>query len=116
MLGGTPVPLPSQQNLSPDITPNAANTVFTIGPAGRYFITFNIRLTAALLLGARLVVNGSPVPQATINAVLSTTLFSSNVILTLPANSTVSVQLFGLLGTATLQSGSGASLTMIRLQ
>ncbi|SYX85090.1 conserved protein of unknown function [Paenibacillus alvei] len=42
--------------------------------------------------------------------------FNSDVIVTLAANSTISLQLFGLLGTATLiNNGAGAAVTIIRL-
>ena len=66
-LGGSPIPLPNAQVLSPDITANTGNTVFTV--------------------------------------------------VTLPANSTITLQLFTTIaGTAILVSGgAGASLTIIRL-
>ncbi len=44
--GGTAISLPNEQNLSADITANAANTVFTVAPAGRYYISYHINLTA----------------------------------------------------------------------
>jgi hypothetical protein len=95
VLAGTLVPLPSAQNIGTGITINAANDTFTIAQAGRYYLTYQVNLTATLLLGSRLLIN---------------------VILTIAAGTTVSLQLFGLLGAATLLGGSaGAAVTIIRL-
>ncbi|GAB6086067.1 hypothetical protein JCM11672_13390 [Alkaliphilus crotonatoxidans] len=60
-------------------------------------------------------INGTPNLASTINPVLTISEFDAEVIVTLPADSTVSLELFGLLGAATLQAGAGASLTIIRL-
>ncbi len=113
-LGGTPVPLPNSQNLS-GVAVNGANTVFTLSTAGTYYISYEIHLTTGLALGSQLIINGSANLASTISAVLALSTFSSNVIVTLAANSTVTLQLFGLLGTAVLVSGAGAILTIIRL-
>ncbi len=94
---------------------NPANTVFTIGPAGRYFITYNLNATAALAANSRLIVNGTPVGATVRNALLNIATFSADIILNLAAGSTVSLQLFGLITVTTLQAGQGASLTIIRL-
>lgn len=115
VLGGTTVALPNAQDLSPDITVNGANTVFTLTSAGRYYLSFAVHLTASLALGARLVVNGSPLTQMTIAPSLSLSSFIADCIVTLPANTTISLELFGLLGTAILVTGAGAVLTMIKL-
>ena len=40
--GGTLIPLPNGQLLSPDIKANADSTVFTVDTAGRYQITYNV--------------------------------------------------------------------------
>ncbi|HOO13415.1 MAG TPA: collagen-like protein, partial [Bacillota bacterium] len=115
IIGGTPVPLPDAQNLSPDITPNGDSTVFTVGPAGRYYISYNVNLTLGILLGARLVINGAPNTASTINPVLVLDSFSAEIIVNLPANSTITLELFGFVGFVSLQAGAGASLTIIRL-
>ena len=68
-LGGSPIPLPNAQVLSPDITANTGNTVFTVATAGTYQISYHVNTTVALLMGTRLVINGvktrlrSPCPQ-----------------------------------------------------
>ena len=116
-LGGSPIPLPNAQVLSPDITANTGNTVFTVATAGTYQISYHVNTTVALLMGTRLVINGVNSIPSTINPVVSTSNFENQIKVTLPANSTITLQLFTTsAGTAILVSGgAGASLTIIRL-
>ena len=116
-LGGTPIALPNAQLLSPDITVNAGNTVFTVVTPGTYQISYHVNTTAALLMGTRLVINGTNSVPSTINPALSVSNFENQIKVTLPANSTISLQLFtSIVGTAVLVSGgAGASLTIVRL-
>ncbi|MDS9997888.1 BclA C-terminal domain-containing protein [Bacillus atrophaeus] len=114
--GGTTIPLPSDQNLSADITVNGANTVFTVGTAGRYYISYQINLTAGLLVSSRILINGSAFTSSIISPAVSLSNFNNSFITTLAAGSTIQLQLFGLLGAATLLGGSaGAALSIIRL-
>ncbi|MFO7034035.1 BclA C-terminal domain-containing protein [Bacillus velezensis] len=116
IVGGTTISLPNEQNLSADITANAANTIFTVAPAGRYYISYHINLTAGLLVSSRILINGTPPASSIIAPVASLANFNNSFIVTLPAGSTIQLQLFGLLGTATLLGGSvGAALNIIRL-
>jgi hypothetical protein len=116
VLGGTNVSLPNSQNLSAGVTVNGADDTFTVVNAGRYFLSYQVNTTAALLLSTRLVINSSPNTASTITPVLSLSNFNNDVIVTLTAGSTITLQLFGLLGAATLLNGSaGAALTIIRL-
>jgi hypothetical protein len=116
-LGGTPIPLPNAQVLSPDITANAGNTVFTVATPGTYQISYHVNTTASLLMGTRLVINGVNSVPSTVNPVVSTSSFENQIKVTLPANSTISLQMFtSLVGTAILVGGgAGASLTIIQL-
>ena len=116
-LGGSPIPLPNAQVLSPDITANTGNTVFTVATAGTYQISYHVNTTVALLMGTRLVINGVNSIPSTINPVVSTSNFENQIKVTLPANSTITLQLVTTIaGTAILVSGgAGASLTIIRL-
>ncbi|WP_442855529.1 BclA C-terminal domain-containing protein, partial [Clostridium sp. Marseille-P2415] len=117
VLGGTSVPLADSQDLTADITPDGTNTVFTVAPAGRYMISYEVNLTASLLVGARLVINGAPSIPSTDQPLLSVESLSGSIIVTLPANSTVELELFGFLGAATLvSSAAGATLTIVRLE
>lgn len=116
-LGGSPIPLPNAQVLSPDITANTGNTVLAVATAGTYQISYHVNTTVALLMGTRLVINGVNSIPSTINPVVSTSNFENQIKVTLPANSTITLQLFTTIaGTAILVSGgAGASLTIIRL-
>ncbi|MCI8328794.1 MAG: collagen-like protein [Oscillibacter sp.] len=116
-LGGTPIPLPNAQVLSSDITVNGANTVFTVVTPGTYQISYHVNTTASLLMGTRLVINGANSTPSTVNPVISTSSFENQIKVTLPANSTISLQMFtNLAGTAILVGGgAGASLSIIRL-
>lgn len=116
-LGGTPIALPNAQLLSPDITVNGANTVFTVATPGTYQISYRVNTTVALLMGTRLVINGVNSVPSTVNPVVSTSSFENQINVTLPANSTISLQMFtSLVGTAILVGGgAGATLTIVRL-
>ena len=116
-LGGTPIALPDAQILSPDITANGTNTVFTAATPGTYQISYHVNTTVGLLMGTRLVINGVNSTPSTINPVISTSSFENQIKVTLPANSTISLQMFtSIVGTAILVGGGvGASLTIIRL-
>ncbi|RZK74627.1 MAG: hypothetical protein EOO92_16945 [Pedobacter sp.] len=114
ILGGTDINFPNAQNLSSGITINGANTTFTVTNAGRYFITYKLNTTAALLLNSRILLNGSSLAGSVVSPALSISNFQSNVITDLAAGSTLRVQFYGLIGTAIL-SGD-ASISIIRLQ
>ncbi|WP_206871065.1 BclA C-terminal domain-containing protein, partial [Clostridium zeae] len=117
ILGGTSVSLPNSQNIGPGISIDGTNTTFTVSNAGTYYITYDINLTAALAVSSRLIINGSANTASTVDPVLSTSSFTNDIIVDLTANSTITLQLFGLLGAATLISGgAGASLSIIRLR
>mgnify|MGYP001203880700 FL=1 len=114
VLGGTDVPLPDAQNLN-GITANGANTEFTVSETGRYFIEYNVNFTLGLLIGARILINGTPLTSSERNPILTVSNLSAFVITNLNAGDTVTLELFGLAGLATLQDGQGAGLTIIRL-
>ena len=91
--------------------------MFTVAKAGTYQISYHVNTTASLLMGTRLVINGTNSTPSTINPAISTANFENQIKVTLPANSTISLQLFtSIVGTAILISGgAGASLTIVRL-
>lgn len=95
---------------------NVINDTFTLPDAGRYFISFSINLTAAVLVSSRVLINRIPSSPLTINPVISLSSYSAIAILSISAGDTLTLQLFGLLGAITLLSSSqGAKLTIIRL-
>lgn len=118
-LGGSPIPLPNAQVLSPDITANTGSTVFTVATAGTYQISYPVNTTLSLLMGTRLVINGVNNTAPTIAPVVFTSHFENQIKATPPANSTITLQLYpaAIAGTAILVGGgAGASLTIIRLR
>ena len=116
ILAGVAVPLPNSQLLSPDITVNAENTVFTVHTAGRYRLSYQVNTTAALASGTRLLINGVENTVSTVAPLVSVSRFENDIMLDLAANTTVSLQMFGVVSTAVLVPGAmGASLSITRL-
>ena len=116
VVGGTLIPLPDSQVLSPGITVNGANTVFTVTNAGRYQLSYNVNTTAALASGTRLLINGTPNTASTVAPVVSLSHFANEILLNLNAGDTISLQMFGIASAATLLPGSaGATLSITRL-
>ncbi|BCD11432.1 hypothetical protein BC30075_2349 [Bacillus cereus] len=58
ILGGTNIPLSNNQSLG-NFTVNASNDIFTIPVTGRYYLTYQVNTTTALLAGTRLLLNSS---------------------------------------------------------
>ncbi|HPW00180.1 MAG TPA: collagen-like protein [Oscillospiraceae bacterium] len=121
LLTGTPVPLPNTHVLSPDISINGANTLFTVTNYGRYRISYHINSTASLLLGARVMIGGSPNTASTISPAVALSNYTNEIEVDLSPGDTVGLQMFKtsvlLPGAAILLNGGcGASLMIIRLQ
>ncbi|MBU5436840.1 hypothetical protein KQI42_02400 [Tissierella sp. MSJ-40] len=113
VFGGTTIPLPNSQILSPDIVANESNTEFTVNTAGLYYISYNIHLTTGLLVGSRISINNSPFAPSVISPIeTALTSFNSDFMINLSAGSVIKLELFGTLAVATLQSGSGATLSI----
>ena len=114
--GDAPIPLPDGQLLSPDITVNGTNTVFTVNTAGHYRLSYNVNTTTALPSGTRLLINGAPNTASTVVPAVPLSHFSNEILLNLNAGATVSLQMFGIGSGATLLPGSaGATLSITRL-
>lgn len=114
VLGGTNVPLPNSQVLS-GFTVDGSNTTVTASTPGTYRVSYCVRLTTSLLASARVVINGSQSNPLTISPSASRDTFCRSAILAISAGSTFQLQLFGLLGAATLNSSGGAELLLERL-
>lgn len=78
-------------------------------------VTYRVSTTAALLMSSRVLRNGAPLAGSTFAPLVSVTSFEATTFAALTAGDTLELQLFGLLGAAVLQGGSGASLTVVRL-
>ncbi|MGL4819993.1 MAG: BclA C-terminal domain-containing protein, partial [Bacilli bacterium] len=115
VVAGTDIPLPSNQTLS-NVTVDGTDTTFTISNAGTYLLSYAINTTTALSVSARLVINGSANGASTLTPSIATSSLNGTIITTLTTNDTVKLQLFGLLGSATLiSSGQGASISIVRI-
>ncbi|QIL83073.1 collagen-like protein [Diaphorobacter sp. HDW4A] len=113
LIGGTKIPLPSQ-NLS-GIT-SSATTDFTVPQTGSYLITYSINVTAALLMSACVYIDSTCDATLNFSSLLSLSSFSGQSILNLTAGQVVDLRLYGLLGAATLQGGAGARMSIIQLK
>lgn len=113
---GTSIPLPDDQVLPADITVNGTNTIFTVATAGRYRLSYHVNTTVSLIAGTRLVINGTANVASTISPVVSLSSYSNEIMVNLTANSTVTLQMFGIVATSVLiAGGAGASLMITRL-
>lgn len=111
VLGGTSVPLPDVQNLS-GVVPDGTNTNFTVATTGVYRVSYSVEMTVALLVSSRVSVNGTPSNALTESPALAVSDLDGDAIISLTAGDVLSLELFGLLGAATLNPGVGASLTI----
>ena len=114
ILGGTVVPLPNNQNLDGFVA-DGTNSTFTVPTTGTYLLTYNISVTAALLMSSRVLVNGSEIPSTVFAPAVSAANFTATTIVNLTAGDEIELQLFGLVSEAVLQNGAGATLTAVRL-
>ncbi|MDE6881034.1 MAG: collagen-like protein [Oscillospiraceae bacterium] len=116
VLGGTSIPLPDAQVLPANVTVNGAGTVFTVAAPGLYRLSYTVNTTVALAAGTRLIINGTPNTASTVSPGLSISRFSNEILVNLPANSTISLQMYGLITAALLLPNAlGASLQIVRL-
>ncbi|MEZ5285806.1 MAG: hypothetical protein R2712_13570 [Vicinamibacterales bacterium] len=111
VLGGTSVPLPNSQLLQ-NVTVNGSNTIFTVPNTGAYRLNFCVRTTSDLLVSARLAINGTGSTPLSIVPNQSQSTFCRSGIVALTAGDTVELQLYNLLGAATLINPGGAELTI----
>ena len=114
VLGGTNVPLPDNQNLN-TFTVDGTNTVFTVPATGEYLISYAVATTAALLVSSRITQNGAPIAASVITPTVAASSLESTFIVPLTAGDTLSLQLFGLLGAATLLGGASTYMTLVRV-
>ncbi|CZR75350.1 collagen triple helix repeat domain-containing protein [Clostridium acidurici 9a] [Clostridioides difficile] len=114
VLGGTTVSLPNNQNLS-TFTVNGANTVFTVPSTGTYLVTYEINITASVLMSSRILLNGTTLPGTVFAPLVAVSDLSATTITPLAAGDRLELQLFGVIAASVLQRGAGATLTVIRL-
>ena len=110
-ISGTSIPLTI--NVASNVT--YAGTTATVVSAGSYRLHYCVRASAASFASARLLVNGVQLGPSTITPLSSTDTWCRDTIAALTAGSGIDVQLFGLVGTATLIAPGGAELVVERL-
>jgi hypothetical protein len=114
ILGGTPVALPDNTRVA-GIAISGASSSFTVHETGTYYISYTINLTSDLLMGSRITRNGIPIMQSDEVPIKSKSHFHAQFIEQLIAGDALNLQLYGVIGAATLAQGNGASLTIIKL-
>ncbi|MGI6160511.1 MAG: BclA C-terminal domain-containing protein [Christensenellales bacterium] len=118
LLGTAPIPFPDVQNdAPPNITIETTNyEVITIQEAGRYYITYQINFTAAVVVTSRLLINDVEYNPGTLASLVGLSQYNVDVIVDLNAGTTIGVEVETLLGVLTLLSdGVGAAINIIRL-
>lgn len=101
VLGGTNVPLPTLGGQK-SITVDGTNTMLTVANTGTYRLSYCISTTSALLASTRLTVNGSQLNGSELVPANAVSSYCRETIAALSAGDVISLQLFGLLGAATL--------------
>jgi len=115
VLGGTNVPFPSSAVANAGIVVDGSNAVFTMPSSGLYRVSYRINLTSALLVSTQMLVNGSPTPSFILSTSTAQSRFYVENLLSLTAGDTLQVQLYGLLGAATLEGAGGAAFVIEKL-
>ncbi|GLB31784.1 hypothetical protein LAD12857_37070 [Lacrimispora amygdalina] len=114
ILGGTDIPLPDNQNLN-TFTVDGTNTEFTVPTTGEYLVSYAVATTTALAVSSQVLQNGTPLAESVITPSVAADNLSTSFIVPLTAGDTLTLQLFGLLGAATLLGGAGTYMVVIRL-
>lgn len=114
ILGGTAVPLPTRP-YNNGFTVNGGNTIYTVQNTGNYLISYDINTTVGLLLSSSVYINGSANSNLTRSPGVSASAYSAQAIIPLVAGDTIQLTLFGLIGSAVLQSGQGAVMNVVKI-
>ncbi|EST53758.1 hypothetical protein T458_23635 [Brevibacillus panacihumi W25] len=111
---GIPIPLSDNQVLQGIFT-DEEQTAFTVPDDGNYLITYVIQFTEALPIHARITINEEPYLPTVIASNGEQTSFTNTVLAPLAAGDAIALQLYGFDGEAVLQTGAGATLTIVKL-
>ena len=114
VLGGTDVPLPDSQNLN-TFTVDGTDTEFTVPTTGEYMVNYGVATTVALLVSSQVLQNGTPIAASIVTPTVAANNLSTVFIVPLTAGDTLTLQLFGLLGAATLLGGASTYMTVVRV-
>ncbi|PWJ50743.1 collagen-like protein, partial [Faecalicatena contorta] len=108
----TVIPLPDQQTLSPEITVDGSNTVFTVNEAGLYRIAYYVNIVTADSFASEILINGTVNLASIVDVGGDINSTSTEFFVTLAAGDTISLAVLGEPATLELSSGSGAVLVI----
>lgn len=111
ILGGTAIPL----TLTNSQGFTSTTTTVTSQNAGVYLISYRISTTASLLMQAGVFINGTSATPLVSDPGVAATQFEGCSIQQLNAGDNIQLQLYGLLGSAVLIGGAGATLNIVRI-
>lgn len=113
-LSGTNIPL-NGANILNGFTRNATYDIFTVGESGTYFLIYNIKTRDETTVKTRIARNDALLSGTVRSSSVPTSNFSLSVIVNLNQGDNLSLQVYDLNTTLTIQGGTGASLVLIRL-
>ena len=111
---GTLVPLPNNQVLE-NFTVNAGNTTFTAEEAGVYLLTYTVNTVQQEDFISRILLNGAELADTVYDPATTDDRYNVTTLVTLVQGDTISLQLYDVTDTITLQNGVGASLTLVKI-
>ena len=110
----TDIPLPVQPYMD-GFTANAANTEFAVAQTGTYLISYDIKMTSGLSMSSRITLNGTPITNSINTSSASSNEYSVTFMQPLTAGDILALQLYGVNGPVSLQTGTGASLNIVKI-
>ena len=115
--GGILIPLPAQT--LDGFVAQPGNTTFIVPEAGRYYITYDINLTATTVLESEVIVDGLAIATSRITSLIGKRFYSASFITTIKAGDGVQLKISAAVPPippqVQLEAGVGASLTIIRI-
>lgn len=111
---GINIPLNGARILN-GFTANATADEYTVNETGNYYLDYNVKTRDATTVKTRITRNGTLLSGTVRSSSVPTANFSISMIINLNQGDVISLQLYDLNATVTLQGGSGASLVIIRL-
>ena len=111
---GTDIPLPVQPYMD-GFTADAANTEFAVAQTGTYLISYDIKMTSGLPMSSKITLNGTPITNSINTSSASSNEYSVTFMQPLTAGDILALQLYGVNGPVSLQTGTGASLNIVKI-
>ena len=91
------------------------NALSALNQTGTYFISYVIKMTSGLPMSSRITRNDTPILNSISTSSTSSNEYSVSFMQSLTAGDVLSLQIYGVNGSVTLQSGTGASLNIVRI-